>query len=113
MYSVPTVRQYESRSTPRMSRSFIRGFPPNPPVGNSRSRSHSVSPCRLMSKSGCLRWVTSSGLVSAIRWPRTRYAWISSCTRADLATSSSWPSAKSLTQRTGSYGIRSEAKIPS
>ena len=72
MYSVPTVRQYESRSTPRMSRSFIRAFPPNPPVGKSRSRSHRVSPCRLISRSGCLRWVTSSGLVSAIRWPRTR-----------------------------------------
>ena len=26
MYSVPTVRQYESRSTPRMSRSFISGL---------------------------------------------------------------------------------------
>ena len=27
------VRQYESRSTPRMSRSFIIGLPPKPPVG--------------------------------------------------------------------------------
>ena len=33
MYSMPTVRQYESRSTPRMSRSFISGLPPKPPVG--------------------------------------------------------------------------------
>ena len=73
MYSMPTVRQYESRSTPRISRNFIRGLaPPNPPVANSRSRSHSVSPCRLMSRSGCLRWRYSSGSVSAIRWPRTR-----------------------------------------
>ena len=31
----------------------------------------------------------SSGSVSAIRWPRTRYAWISSTTRAVL---SIWPS---------------------
>ena len=43
MYSMPIVRQYESRSTPRMSRSFMTGTPPNPPVANSRSRSHNVS----------------------------------------------------------------------
>ncbi len=72
MYSMPTVRQYESRSTPRISRSRMIGLPPNPPVANSRSRSHSVKPCWLMSRSGCLRWTISSGFVSAIRWPRTR-----------------------------------------
>src|SRR6266516_3624589 len=42
MYSTPTVRQYESRSTPKISRSLINGLPPNPPVANSRSRSHRV-----------------------------------------------------------------------
>ena len=34
MYSTPTRRQYESRSTPRMSRSFIRCWPAKPPTGN-------------------------------------------------------------------------------
>ena len=46
MNSMPTVRQYESRSTPRMSRSFIiRDLPAKPPIANSRSRSHRVRPC--------------------------------------------------------------------
>ena len=33
MYSMPMVRQYESRRTPRISRSFRNGLPPKPPVG--------------------------------------------------------------------------------
>ena len=110
MYSMPTRRQYESRSTPRMSRSFIFCLPAKPPTGNVRSRSHRVRPCWSTSRSGCLRISNSSGSVSAIRWPRTRYAWISSITRAVL---SIWPSevrATSRTQRTGSYGMRSDGE---
>ncbi len=44
MYSTPMVRQYASRSTPRMSRSVIWSLPPTPRVGKVRSRSHSVRP---------------------------------------------------------------------
>ena len=59
---------------PRMLRSFMkrRPSPPNEPVANSRSRSHSVRPCDSTSRSGWLRWRYSSGSVSAIMWPRTR-----------------------------------------
>ncbi|RPK91261.1 hypothetical protein EES46_11050 [Streptomyces sp. ADI98-10] len=72
MNSMPVVRQYDSRSTPRMSRSFIIVLPANPPTAKSRSRSHRVRPCSVMSRSGCLRWWYSSGSVSAMTWPRTR-----------------------------------------
>src|SRR5262245_43248662 len=72
MYSIPTVRQYESRSTPRILRNVIIGLPPKPPVANSRSRSHRVRPCETTSRSGCLRCRYSSGSVSASRCPRTR-----------------------------------------
>ena len=44
MYSMPMVRQYASRSTPRMSRSGISSLPPRPRVGKIRSRSHRVRP---------------------------------------------------------------------
>ncbi len=59
---------------PRIVRSFMkrRPSPPNDPVGNSRSRSHIVSPWDSTARSGWLRWRYSSGSVSAIRWPRTR-----------------------------------------
>ncbi|MDF2975329.1 MAG: hypothetical protein K0S40_57 [Actinomycetospora sp.] len=82
MYSTPMVRQYESRSRPRTSRSFMQPLPANPSTGNSRSRSHSVSPCEAMSRSGCLRCGWLNGSVSAMRWPRVRYASISSMIRA-------------------------------
>ncbi len=72
MNSMPVVRQYESRRTPRMSRSFIIDLPAKPPTANSRSRSQSVRPCSVMSRSGCLRCWYSSGSVSAMTWPRTR-----------------------------------------
>ena len=96
-----------------MSRSRIVRCPAKPPTGNSRSRSHSVSPCSTMSRSGWLRILNSSGSVSAMRWPRTRYAWMSSITREPLSRSPSWVTGMSATQRTGSYGMRSEAKIRS
>jgi hypothetical protein len=72
MYSTPIVRQYESRRTPRMSRSFIVRLPPKPPVTNSRSRSQKVRPWLSISRSGCVRCTYSSGSMSAMRWPRTR-----------------------------------------
>ena len=55
VYSTPTVRQYELRSTPRMSRSFIFSWPAKPPTANSRSRSHRVRPCESTSRSSCRR----------------------------------------------------------
>ncbi|CPU66092.1 Uncharacterised protein [Mycobacteroides abscessus] len=55
-----------------MSRSVDLVRPPNPPVGNVRSRSHSVMPWFWMSRSPCLRWRYASGSVSAMRWPRER-----------------------------------------
>ena len=113
MYSTPTRRQYESRSTPSTSRSFIFCCPANPPTGNARSRSHRVRPCCSTSRSGWRRMWNSSGSVSAIRCPRTRYAWISSITRAALSIWPSEVSGTSRTQRTGSYGIRSDVKISS
>ena len=78
------VRQYESRSTPRISRSSAARLPPKPPVTNSRSRSQKVRPWLPISRSGCVRCLYSSGSMSAIRWPRTRNELISSCTRAVL-----------------------------
>ncbi|CAB4648741.1 unannotated protein [freshwater metagenome] len=72
IYSIPTERQYESRKIPRMLRNFINFFPPNPPVANSRSRSHKVRPCVTTSRSGCERWRYSSGSISAIKWPYVR-----------------------------------------
>ena len=44
---------------PRMLRSFMkrRPSPPKEPVANSRSRSHRVSPCDSISRSGWLRWL--------------------------------------------------------
>ncbi len=116
MYSIPVVRQYESRRMPRIWRSFMNRLPvaaPNEPVANSRSRSHSVRPCVTTSRSGWLRCLYSSGSVSAMMWPRTRYAWISSRMRACLETSSSWLCGRSAAQRIGSYGIRSARKISS
>ncbi len=103
MYSRPIVRAYESRRIPRISRSFMNRFSLlNEPVANSRSRSHRVRPCDAVSRSGWLRGELSSGLVSAMRWPRTRKAWISSSTRDCLCTSSSWLTAMSWAQRIGS-----------
>ncbi len=55
----------------------------------------------------------SSGSVSAMRWPRTRYAWISSMIRAGLLICPSDVCATSRIQRTGSYGMRSAVKISS
>ena len=52
MYSMPMRRQYDSRSTPRISRRLAIGLPPKPPVANSRSRSHSVRPWVTTSRSG-------------------------------------------------------------
>ncbi len=63
------------------------GVPPKPPVTNSRSRSQKVRPWLEMSRSGCERCLYSSGSMSAIRWPRTRNALMSSCTRAVLSMS--------------------------
>ena len=54
---------------PRIVRSFMNGCPPNPPVAYSRSRSHRVSPCLEMSRSGCERCLYSKGSMSAIRCP--------------------------------------------
>ena len=51
VYSMPDVRQYASRNTPRMSPSFMRSLPPtgaytpaSKPVRNSRSLSQIVRP---------------------------------------------------------------------
>ena len=52
MYSTPTVRQYESRRMPRILRSLRKLAPPKPPVANVRSRSHSVRPWLVTSRSG-------------------------------------------------------------
>ena len=87
---------------PRMRRSLRNGSPPNPPVANERSRSQRLRPWVVTSRSACLRCRYSSGSVSAMRWPRTRYAWISSWTRATLLMSSSWVAEMSWTQRIGS-----------
>ena len=57
MYSTPIVRAYASRSTPRMSRSFMASRPASPPVGNSRSRSQIVRPQWFGSSSA---WVCGS-----------------------------------------------------
>ena len=99
MYSTPTVRQYESRRTPSTSRSFMLSRPAKPSTGNSRSRSHSVSRWEAMSRSGCLRCGWLSGSVSAIRWPRVRYASISSRMRAVRSTEAA---GRSWRQRIGS-----------
>ena len=72
MYSAPTVRQYELRRMLRISRNFIKGRPPKPPVANSRSRSQSVKPCVTTSSSGCERCTYSSGSMSAMMWPCVR-----------------------------------------
>ena len=40
-----------------MLRSFMNGWPPKPPVGNSRSRSHRVRPWVMTSRSGWRRWL--------------------------------------------------------
>ena len=55
MYSMPTVRQYASRSTLRTSRRVMNCSPANPATANSRSRSHRVRPWAATSRSGCLR----------------------------------------------------------
>ena len=113
MYSTPTWRQYASRSRPSTSRSFLCSAPAKPLTLNSRSRSHSVRPCVFTSRSGWLRkrvLSSRSGSMSAIRWPRLRYAAISSRTRAFL---SSIESGLSVRQRTGSYGMPSSRKISS
>ena len=44
MYSMPTVRRYESRRMPRIRRSLRNGSPLNPPVANDRSRSQRLRP---------------------------------------------------------------------
>ena len=52
-------RRCGSRSraaAPSTSRSFMCCWPPNPPMANSRSRSHSVSPWERTSRSGWRRW---------------------------------------------------------
>ncbi|SHW03620.1 Uncharacterised protein [Mycobacteroides abscessus subsp. abscessus] len=102
VYSTPAWRQYASRSTESTSRSFMYSWPWNPETLNSRSRSHRVRPWLSTSRSGWLRkrvLSRRSGSVSAMRWPRLRYAAMSSSTRAFLSTIES---GLSMRQRTGS-----------
>ena len=117
MYSTPIVREYASRSTPRMSRSFIARLPARPPVGNSRSRSQIVRP----------QWIgSSSSWVSRLLQPErveVRDQVAAHAVHVDellhredlLAAPRPSPSSGlwSRDQRAGSYGTPKLAKISS
>ena len=87
MYSMPIVRQYESRSTPRMSRSFISALAAEAARDELAVEVPEGEAVVLDLEVGMRALLYSSGSMSAIRWPRTRKELMSSCTRAVLATS--------------------------
>ena len=82
MYSMPMVRQYESRRTPRTSRSFMQSAPGEAVDGELAVEVPQREPVRRDVEVGVLALRVDSGSVSAMRWPRVRYASISSMIRA-------------------------------